>query len=163
MSETETTKAPRMRKTIDVETKILTIGEGVGAVNYDMNALPHNVITYMAGQGLGVALAKHKDPAAKFADFMAGKLPIDRVGKSAEPSRTDQAIALAVRDALAARDGVKKSDKAAFAALLARASEMVASMSKATKDTHRATAQVIAHISSLKAAEAPQLSLTEEA
>lgn len=161
-----TTPTPRAKSKsrIDIEKRsvVITGGDFDSGESYDLGALPDNVMTFLAARGLTDRLSKAKDRAKEWAGLRAGTLPTERLGKPRPPGLADQAIACAVRDKLAERRGVKKSDKTAFAALLGEAGEIVAAMSKTDKATYKKTREVIGYIANLKATAAPQMSFGEE-
>ena len=161
----ETTPAaadPRGSSVIDVAAKTLTLTASDGTTaTYNLANLPADVAVFMTARGVALRLSKHADPAAAWAELVAGKLPSERSAKPKEKSIGDQAIALALRDEIAKARDVKKNDKAGFAALLEEAAKVVEGMDKAKKAAARETAAVLSYIASLKAASAPQTSLLD--
>ena len=153
----------RASSAIDVESKTLTLkAEDGSEATFNIGDLPTNAIVFMAARGVALRLGKHVDPAAAWADLVAGKLPTGKSsGKASEPTISEQATALAVRDELAAQAGVKKSDKVAYAELLTRAAAIVSGWDRAKKTEARQSSAVLAHIAVLKAAATPPKSLLD--
>ena len=155
-------KADRQSSSVDVASKTLTMTAADGsAATFDLAKLPDAVMVFLAGRGAAQRLGRVEDPAAEWAKLVSGDVKIERSAKTREPSLTDQAIALGIRDELAAQRGVKKSDKAAYAELLTEAQGVVAGMDKPKKMAARQMGAVLSHIAALKGASAPAKSLLD--
>lgn len=164
-AETDTTtlktKTPRIRSTVDVIAKTLTILNGDEATVYDLSKLPQNAIWWAVGRAVGTRIGSSETPQSAFDDLVAGNVPTDRVAGEKELSILDQAIALVIRDTLAKREGIVKKDKAAYGALFVRATATVREMAVEKKKIEHKTREVLAYIGSLRSAQAPQSSLLD--
>ena len=158
----ETTKPDRQSSSVNVATKTLTMtGADGSAASYDLSKLPESVAVFLIGRGAASRLGRAEDPNAEWAKLVAGQLSTERSAKAKEPSIAHQAMALAVRDELAANRGVTKKDKEAHAALLTEAHTIVGGWDKAKKAEARQTGAVLAHTAVLRAAASPSKSLLD--
>lgn len=159
----DTTTKTRTKSSIDIENERLTItgASGIQAV-YDLTKLPKNVVTYAKGRLVVQRLGRTATPQSAFDDLVNGIVPQEHTGDNRALTDTEQAIALAMRDEMATRDGVtKKSNKAAYEALLEAAIAKVRELPVEAKKTMKAHKAVVTYLASLKAAKAPQGSLLE--
>lgn len=145
---TETTTAKRMMADIDLDKQTVCYG----GVTYAATEIPAGRATiWCVLKGLSLRIQSAKDPAAAFADLVAGKTPADRNKAVEKVDPWTQAIAAQIADERAEADGVKRfkpggrAPTEEFAAILADAEKIAAGLSSEKRRALRKLPGVVAH------------------